>query len=170
VRLFFALWPPGDTAAALGRWAREVQRQAGGRATSEETIHLTLAFLGEAKPERAVRAARHVGGATFDLPVDTPKYWRHNRIVWAGPRETPPALLALAENLRMQLYREEFILERRPFAAHVTLLRKAEAPDPMPALPKVSWPNPEFVLVRSAPGGQGARYEVLERFPLGVMG
>jgi 2'-5' RNA ligase len=166
MRLFFALWPPADTAQALAAWAREVQQQAGGRATAEETIHLTLAFLGEAAPEKAIAAARRVQGTRFHLPLDTSQYWKHNKIVWVGPRTPPPPLQSLAAQLHQALTEDAFTLEKRAFAAHITLLRKASLPHSLPALPPLHWPAHEFVLVRSAPTGTGSRYETIERFQL----
>jgi len=163
LRLFFALWPPAPAARALAEWAAEVQRQSGGRATKEETIHLTLAFLGEADSDEAIAAAKGVSGNAFDLPVDAAKYWRHNEIVWVGPRAMPAALEALVASLHGRLREASFVLEKRPFAAHVTLLRRAPQPAALPPLPRVEWPAREFVLVRSK---AGARYEVVQRFPL----
>jgi 2'-5' RNA ligase len=86
-------------------------------------------------------------------------------MVWAGPRETPAALAALHQALAIELFREEFILERRPFAAHVTLLRDARGAV-LPALPAIDWPVGEFVLVSSSLSRRGPSYEVIERFPL----
>jgi 2'-5' RNA ligase len=167
MRLFFALWPPPDTAQALAAWAREVQQHAGGRATAEETIHLTLAFLGEADPAKAIAAAQRVRAARFDLPVDTSQYWKHNKIVWVGPRTMPPPLQDLATQLHQALAEDAFTLEKRAFAAHITLLRKASLPpQSLPVLPPLRWPAHEFALVRSTPSGSGSRYETLQRFPL----
>ena len=166
MRIFFALWPPAATAQALAQWAREAQRGTGGRATDEGKIHLTLAFLGEAEPEKAIRAARKVRAARHSFPVEEARYWRENHIVWAGPRETPPALQALFDGLSLELYREDFALERRPFAAHVTLIRKARAAQALPPLPALEWPVTEFLLVRSSLSSRGSAYEPLERFPL----
>ena len=60
-----------------------------------------------------------------------------------------------------------FALEARPFAAHITLVRKASvAPSVIPELPHVSWPVDEFVLVRSRPQAGGSRYEITDRFAL----
>ena len=165
MRLFFALWPPADTARALAGWAREAQRETGGRTIDEAKIHLTLAFLGDADPQRAVTAARRVTGSIHSLPMEQARYWRESNIVWVGPRETPPALKELFESLSLELYREQFILERRPFAAHVTLIRKARAAK-LPPLPAVGWPVREFLLVRSALSSSGSVYEPLERFAL----
>jgi 2'-5' RNA ligase len=72
----------------------------------------------------------------------------------------------LARELGKTLRRADFALERRPFAAHVTLIRKARAPRSLPPLPMVEWPVNEFVLVRSLLSKEGARYAVLARFPL----
>jgi RNA 2',3'-cyclic 3'-phosphodiesterase len=163
MRLFFALWPPGATAHALADWADAAQRATGGRRTAEGNIHLTLAFLGKADPAKAVAAARRVKAQAHRLPIEQGRYL--NRMVWAAPKETPPALAALHEKLAMELYREEFILERRPFAAHVTLIRDARRA-PLPPVPDVEWPVCEFLLVRSSVSSRGATYEPLERFPL----
>jgi 2'-5' RNA ligase len=158
MRLFFALWPPPDTALALERWAQGVE----GRRTPADRIHLTLAFLGEADEQRASAAARRVQVGQFWLPIEEARHWGHNDIVWAGPRRIPEELGCLAEALQLELYKDNFILERRPFAAHVTLARKAAAQS-LPALPRLEWPVKEFALVSSADGS----YRTLERFPLG---
>jgi 2'-5' RNA ligase len=168
MRIFFAVWPPAEAAGALARWAQEVQPRTGGKATGEEKIHLTLAFLGEGDPQKAIRAAHRVNGKAHTLPIEEARYWRENHIVWAGPRETPQPLQTLFERLSMELYREEFILERRPFAAHVTLIRKARSAN-LPPLPALDWPVQEFVLVRSSLSPKGSTYEPLERFPLSAV-
>jgi RNA 2',3'-cyclic 3'-phosphodiesterase len=149
MRLFFALWPPAETAAALHEWANKLD----GRPTRAGNIHLTLAFLGEADPAEASAAARRVQGERHELAIERAEYWRHNKIIWVGPAETPDALKTLANQLKV---------EERPFAAHVTLLRKAPMPASFPELPKVTWPATEFALVVSA----GGKYETLERFQL----
>jgi RNA 2',3'-cyclic 3'-phosphodiesterase len=166
MRIFFALWPPPRTAAALAEWARAAQQATGGSVTQEGKIHLTLAFLGDADEKKAIEAAQNVAGMPFELPVEEARYWRDNRIVWAGPRERPPPLLELFERLELELYKRDFILERRPFAAHVTLIRKAHAAKSLPPLPALDWPVREFVLVRSTLSSAGSAYEVLGRFAL----
>ena len=166
MRLFFALWPPPEAARELSAWARVVQAGCGGKATSEPNIHLTLAFLGEVDRVKAGAAGREVGAARFDFPVDAARYWTHNRIVWVGPQHMPDALADLARQLHAALAKVGFALEDRPFAAHVTLLRKAGKPGTLPALPPVAWPVDEFLLVRSRPASAGSEYEAIERFPL----
>jgi 2'-5' RNA ligase len=165
MRIFFALWPPAETAHALAEWARQAQRLTGGSVTREEKIHLTLAFLGDADAVKAIAAAKNVQGKGHSLPIERARYWRESRIVWAGPRATPPPLLELFKALELELYKQDFMLERRPFAAHVTLIRKARAAALAP-LPALEWPVSDFLLVRSSLSGAGPSYDVLERFTL----
>ena len=162
-RLFFAIWPPANTARVLAEWADEVKDLSGGRRTAEGNIHLTLSFLGRAEPARAIAAARRVKATPHRLPIEHARHVNH--MVWVAPREVPAPLAALHSALAVELYREEFILERRPFTAHVTLIRKARGAV-LPALPAVDWPVSEFVLVRSSLSSRGPSYEPLERFPL----
>lgn len=169
LRVFFALWPPGRSAARLARWAQDLAGDTGGRATRQETIHLTLAFLGEIAAARladAVGAARALRAPAHKLLIEHAEYWPHNHIVWVGPHRAPAPTARLARELGKALRRADFVLERRSFAAHVTLIRKARAPRDLPPLPKIDWPVDEFVLVHSRPSSDGAQYEVLERFDL----
>jgi len=161
-RYFFAVWPPAATAAALEGWAKKLE----GRVTSAPKIHLTLAFLGSVAPEKALEAARSVTARAHVLPIEKAQYWKHNRIVWAGPRETPAVLAALVEALHASLRQAGYTLEARPFAAHVTLLRSAAPPRELPPLPGVEWPVSEFTLVRSAVSNKGSAYEIVQRFTL----
>ena len=166
MRLFFALWPPRETAQALGRWAEELAQECRGKQTLVDNIHVTLAFLGEADPTRAVGAARQVKGHRHALPIDAVRYVKKNEMVWVGPAAMPGELGALAVDLRSALTAAGFALEERPFAAHVTLVRKARMPKSIPPLPRVAWPVDEFVLVRSHTSSKGSTYEPLERFAL----
>jgi 2'-5' RNA ligase len=166
VRLFFALWPPRDTAQALAGWAAEVLEDTGGKVTATENIHLTLAFLGEADPAVAARAGRQAKGRRHALPIETARYVRRNEMIWVAPTATPAPLAELVGSLHGSLKAAAFRLEERPFAAHVTLIRKARPPKSLPALPRVAWPVDEMVLVRSRTSSKGSTYEPLELIAL----
>jgi len=166
VRLFFALWPPRETAQALAGWASEVRNESGGKLTVVENIHLTLAFLGNADPEKASAAARRVQGRRHELPIDAARYVKRNQMVWVGPDTAPPLLASLAADLRESLLKGQFVMEERPFAAHVTLIRKARRPTSIPPLPQVAWPVDEFLLISSKTSAGGSAYTPVERFPL----
>jgi 2'-5' RNA ligase len=166
VRLFFALWPPRETAQALGHWAAEVGRQSGGKVTPTQNIHLTLAFLGEAEPDKAIAAARKVSVPRHCLPIDAAQYVKRNEMVWVGPASMPAELGALAGALHGALRAAGWVLEERPFRAHVTLIRKARRPKSIPPLPRVDWPVHEFLLMRSRTSPKGSTYEPVERWSL----
>jgi RNA 2',3'-cyclic 3'-phosphodiesterase len=170
VRLFFALWPPAQAARGLHAWAQKAARETGGRVTRADTVHLTLAFLGEVDEQRlpvVIGAGRAAGGAAHRLPIEQARWWAHNRIVWVGPNETPEPLALLEVDLRRNLLERGFELETRAFAAHVTLIRKAREPRELPPLPAVEWSVSELVLVRSVLSREGSCYEVIGRFALG---
>ncbi|HEY4637703.1 MAG TPA: RNA 2',3'-cyclic phosphodiesterase [Burkholderiales bacterium] len=156
MRLFFASWPPAGVAAALARWAGEVGKACGGRATRQELIHLTLSFLGDADPVAARNLARSVRCAASSFALERSRYWAHNRIVWVGPAQTPPALAQLARSLG----------EEREFRAHVTLIRDARRPRALSPPPALEWPVTQFTLVNSVLGPEGPSYEMLERYGL----
>jgi 2'-5' RNA ligase len=167
-RVFFALWPETRVADALTATARQSHGDCGGRITGHDSIHLTLAFLGDIPAERvaaAEEAAALVAGEPFLLAVDRLGYWKHNRILWAGCEASPAALAALAADLGERLRGAGFALETRPFAAHVTLLRNARCAA-VPALAEpIEWPVGEFVLIESTPGA-AVRYRPIGRWTL----
>lgn len=168
-RLFFAIWPPPEIAALLNAWSRTAQVECGGRVTLPANIHLTLAFLGDVSPGRAKRlaeCARRAGGKAHTVALEEARYWKHNRVVWAGPRAIPPALASIAEALNRELVAADFPTEAREFNAHVTLIRQARLPRVLPGLPTIAWPVRELVLVRTQLSSTGSSYAMLERFAL----
>lgn len=169
MRVFFALWPTAEAARDLHAVAAAAGRECGGRAMRRDTLHLTLAFVGEVADDRLpdlLAAAATVAGERFELVLDRLVWWRHNRILWAGCRETPDALAGLAGGLAAALRAAGFPIERRPFAAHLTLVRDCPG-ERLPGLAApVGWPAAEFVLVRSRRSAEGSRYEILGRWPL----
>lgn len=167
-RLFFALWPPAGLAEQLAGLARQL---GGGRATRADTIHLTLAFLGEravADIAALTEAAAEVRAAAFELVLDRLGYWAHNRLAWAGCAPAP-GLDRLVECLRERLAAAGLAVdgENRPFFPHLTLVRRLAATPVLPALPQLDpWPCRGFVLVRSRLAAAGPTYDILGQFPL----
>lgn len=167
-RVFFAVWPDRAAAEKLHRLAREASVSCGGRVMRRDSLHLTLAFLGDVPAGRmadAMRVADRIAAEPFELTLDQTGYWKHNRILWAGG--VSPALTLLAEALADGLRAADFALETRPFVAHLTLLRNAHcgggAPPPAPP---ITWPVGEFVLAESRHSREGSHYEAVGRWPL----
>jgi 2'-5' RNA ligase len=171
-RVFFALWPPPESARYLADVADSLASRAGGRATRRESIHLTLAFIGDVPVVRLAdleRAAREVRSEAFALTLDRLGVWRHNRIFWAGCSVMPPALAELSAALGAALPTVGFAVAdaRRTFTPHVTLARKMVALDAdLPEYEPVVWNNRQFVLVRSTPSAEASSYRTIAEFPL----
>jgi 2'-5' RNA ligase len=173
-RCFFALWPDAALAGALHALGKAAHADCGGRLMRRDTLHLTLAFLGDipdARVDDAMRVADAIAVEPFDLTLDRLGYWKHNRIIWTGGvphagHSMSPRLTFLADALAAGLRQAGFSLDSRSFAAHVTLLRDARCAG-VPAMPQpLSWPAREFVLAESAPSREGAHYEIVARWPL----
>jgi 2'-5' RNA ligase len=163
LRLFFALWPDDATRAALARSSLAIHGVAGGRATRADSIHLTLAFLGDCDPGRLGElkaAAAGVRVRPFELVLDEAGFWKHNRIAWAGATATPAALETLVSELRTALADAQFAFDPKPFVPHLTLVRKARPGFVMPGLDPTRWHVNGFVLVRSVIRPAGSDYLV----------
>src|SRR5574337_2181232 len=123
LRVFFALWPPPAVAGALHRVARTIASQAGGRAMARDTLHQTLAFIGDIPAGRVADLERVAAGLVDnpagELKLDRLGYWRHNHIVWAAPSAPSESLARLAETLGMALADAGFAVEKRPFRPHI---------------------------------------------------
>ena len=166
-RLFFAIEPAEDALRSLAERAEFVAREVGGRPMAAGKIHLTLAFLGDVAEDRiaaAEAAADASGGTPFTLVLDRLGAFRRAGVAWAGASMPDPALLRLQGTLAAHLAARGFALEPRPFAPHVTLVRKVErAMRDLPFEP-VGWRVTDFALVRSHLGT--GKYETLRRWAL----
>lgn len=168
-RVFFALWPGEGVRASLALAARRMHRVLHGRRTRDESLHLTLAFVGEIDIEnfeRLVALPADVLTARFRLVLDRWDCWPRNGIGWAGPSVIPVQLRDLSENLDAWLSIGGFQAGRSKFTPHVTLLRDAQyAALPGPLAP-IEWQVEDLVLVRSELLPKGARHKVVASWPL----
>lgn len=168
-RVFFALWPDHATAGVLHDRAQALWTACGGRLMRRDTLHLTLAFLGEIPGEaldRLPRVAAQLEGTPFTLELDRVGSWHGHRIVWLAPRNVPAALTALVGRLGSALNAEGFELEARPFSPHVTLVRNARGAPPATEAEAVHWPVAAFSLLESVHRSGVAAYRLLGTWPL----
>ncbi|HJV26602.1 MAG TPA: RNA 2',3'-cyclic phosphodiesterase [Aromatoleum sp.] len=161
-RVFFALWPDEATASRLFCLSSDAHAACKGRRMRRDTIHLTLAFIGDVPPERLAQllaVGDRVPPAAFTLRIDRIAGWRHNRIIWAGADSAPEPLTSLVERLNAALAEADFPVEQRKFAPHVTLLRKAEGELPREEIvPPIDWRVRGFSLIESLRSHEGAQY------------
>ena len=168
-RVFFSLWPDERVRKQFMQWAKLLHETCDGSITRPNNLHITLAFLGNVASSRLDELkllAAKLGGSAFSLNFTAPGYWRHNRIAWAAPDETPQVLSDLVAAIEQSLQKSGFSFDERPYAPHLTLLRKARWDPPLLPLKSIKWVINEFVLVRSNRTESGSEYEVIGRWPL----
>ena len=133
-----------------------------------DNLHQTLVFIGNIEADRqpAIEAAASaIAANSFELDFGTLGYWRHNRIVWAAPLSTPPALAELVTALEAGLSQAGIGFDSRPYSPHVTLVRDARVRGPLPSL-KFAWTLRDFVLIELANDSRGVIYRAIARWPL----
>ncbi len=149
-----------------------------------ENLHLTLKFLGQVEETRLAAVAEAVataarGYGSFRLVLGGLGAFpqpRVARVVWIGVSEGAQALAALQARVEGGLESLGFPREERPFTAHLTLGRVrgprhreqlAVALTSVPAEPLDEMVLHRIELMKSDLGPEGARYSVLQSFPLG---
>jgi 2'-5' RNA ligase len=170
-RVFFALWPDAEVRQALMQLALKIHRQVEGKLTREDSVHMTLLFLGDTPVERLgtlAELAATVPFEAFTLDIGKADCWKHNKIAWVAPLTTPPPLARLVEQLERGAAAQGFPVDPRPFAPHLTLVRKARCVPLDVKLPRIRWDVREFVLMRSELDSNGSRYHPIGRWPAGV--
>jgi 2'-5' RNA ligase len=169
-RLFLALWPDDALRHRIAAVAAAC-RVSGGRAVPRGNWHITLAFLGNLDVERR-RSVERVADAmrvpAFELWLDRLGFWsRPGGILWLGASQPPEALVRLATLFGEGISSSGIELDRRPFHAHLTLMRRVERAVRLDPPTPLCWPVADFVLCESVTDPGGARYRVLERWALG---
>ena len=92
MRLFYALWPAPTLANSLVSWAEQARPATGGRIMRTETLHLTLAFLGNIDIETAEELIDATPVHRLEpgtLTLDQYGVFNRQRILWAGPPVLP---------------------------------------------------------------------------------
>jgi 2'-5' RNA ligase len=171
LRLFCALTLPDPVLDRLGAWqARELRGDA--RIVPRQNLHATVAFLGSRPAVEAPKIAEELGAAAAAVgPI---------RLSERRYRETRSVGMVVFDDL--DGHAERFALdvfdrlerlgvyerERRPWLAHVTVLRFRRPPRLRPPLPGLGDFSPSGAAVYlSELRPRGAEYVVLESFALG---
>ncbi|MBQ3263164.1 MAG: RNA 2',3'-cyclic phosphodiesterase [Oscillospiraceae bacterium] len=124
MRLFIAINLSPEMKAALTDAQRTMyNRGVRGSFTPAENLHLTLAFIGEYPDADAVMdALSGVVFTPFALRLDG--VGRFGDLWWAGLQDSA-ALTAVVRRVRRALAESGIPFDRKRFAPHITLLRKA---------------------------------------------
>ena len=185
-RLFFAVPVPCAVRAPLEAVLPEVAGALpGARIASAAGWHLTLAFLGQVRPESASDVVRVGELAVVGVPVASLRLdgvggfptSRRARVLWAGVGGEVEVLARLARTLAEECRRAGLRYEERELHPHLTLARLPRpAPIPEAIIQRVGeaaaasppWQARELCCYRSTLSRSGARYQVIRSFPLGA--
>jgi RNA 2',3'-cyclic 3'-phosphodiesterase len=145
-------------------------------------LHITLAFLGSASPDKLAEATKNVKAALIDEPaltlninklgffgsVDSP------RVFWADSEESHE-LKTIRQKVFSACEKAGFQLETRPFRPHITLARKWSGAHPFDKDMLDLWndlqPNPLLflagdVVLYQTHLNKTPKYEAINIFPL----
>ena len=148
-----------------------------------ESLHLTLKFLGQVEESRLGAVAEAIAAAAADYGsfrlvlggLGAFPQPRAARVVWIAIQQGAEALATLHARVEAGLESLGFVREERPFAAHLTLGRvRGPARREQLAVALTSIPAGRLgemmlhriELMKSELGPGGARYTVLQTFPL----
>jgi 2'-5' RNA ligase len=169
VRLFVALYPPGNVCDDLRRWLGRAARL-----TPVERWHLTLAFLGEVVAEEVPGVERAISRGVADATAmrlrlaGSGSFGRgRSTAVWTGVEGDLDALRDLHAALRRNLADAGIAHDARPLTPHLTVSYQGNR-DVREALRDYAgpaWTADEIVLVRSSFPAQGG-YDKLRTWPL----
>lgn len=186
-RTFIALDLDDPTREALVRLSRRLARaMPTARVAAPETLHITLAFLGELDDDRVADATQ----ATRDAAGESAPFWLAPgrigifgpegapRVIWVGIGGQVGRLHALQRRLSHALAARGFALDGKAFSPHLTLARLNAPPGEAamlrlralrsePPIRSDAWLIESVRVMRSdlAPGG--ARHAPLAIVPLG---
>ena len=168
-RLFFSIWPDKNTQEKAAVLAESFRRTYGGRAIHKESLHITLAFLGEtpnSQIPKLIELANQIISPTFRLTLSKAGYFNKG-IFWLGPAESPSELLTLVTNLRQLLITFNIAFDKKEFVPHMTLLRNTVCGEtPKKMIEPINFFVKSFVLATSIPNTKASRYKVIAEFPL----
>ena len=196
MRLFVALDIEEEIRKRLGRFVEGVRGFASeARWAKEESLHVTLKFIGEWPTEQVDQAQRALGMVRGEpVPLDFRGYGffpteKSARVFWVGIAAGEP-LAELARRVDEALHSLGIPKEQRAFSAHLTLARGGggsgapgwrkgdrrnanfrrlqEKLAGMPALDFGTMTAREFFLYQSQLSPKGSRYTRIGQFPLGA--
>lgn len=180
IRLFVGLGLPDAAASRIATLQNGVP---GAKWVPRENLHVTLRFIGEVDEDIAADLDTALAEIQAPAPVVSLRGLgrfgdkRKVRLLWVGV-DPVPALLLLRDKVEAAGLRAGLEPEGRRFKPHVTIARFASARPGGSRADEVVAANgdwdggtfspPAFTLYRSHLGHEGAHYEALRDYPLGI--
>ena len=126
MRLFVAVCLPEEMKKELSDVTKRFRADCvRGNFTRPENFHLTLAFIGEADPEKVTAALRPLAGKAFTLRTGKLGWFKGKggSVAFVRCEESAP-LMALQKEVRRLLKEAGIPVDEKPFRAHLTLGRE----------------------------------------------
>ena len=169
-RYFFAIFP--DTSAALETYqqSKELLKGLECSNTSQEKLHMTLAYLGSVGPgflQDAMQVATSLEQSAFEIELAKATGWKKQNIYVLEPHDSPDKLKELVERLNMNLIGVGFKPKRMMFKPHVTIARHCSKQNKLHLKKSIHWSVNAFHLVRSSQKSGQTVYEKIGSWPLG---
>jgi 2'-5' RNA ligase len=174
MRLFVAAELPEPLRDALSETSAALRESVAGRYVAPDSLHVTLAFLGEVDVPsvgEAVAAVEEACACQVPFRVSLGGFGSFGRarkaLLWQGFAQGVDELGALAGDVRECLSLHGLAYDSAAFVPHVTLMRNAdlsEGPLPMPVVERGVVDT--VCLFRSDLSGPRPRYEALARVTL----
>ena len=166
-RIFIALRPDAGVCKHLVKIQQQVS--VSGRMIPPESLHLTLAFLGDCDRERkqcVLDKIADINVKSFDIQLGEFGYFGHHHIFYIALNIVPIELLSLHKQLCRILSPCHFKTPRA-FKPHVSLFRGVRSPpfcEPLETT--VQWHVDAVYVERSLLSKTGAHYTTLKKQPL----
>lgn len=167
-RLFFALWPDDKTRERMFAICRALPDDYGRRVV-RQNLHLTLAFLGgvdEETKRKLLSGAASIHSEGFSLAMTHLGWFKRAQVLWLAPDSVPDALLKLVAAINSVVSQYHLKVDKRPYAPHLTLVRKAQRAVRELSFEPIYWNINHFCLVESDTRPEGAEYKIIGSWPL----
>lgn len=163
MRLFIAILPSDEMKESLIDIQNNMyEHDIRGYYTTEENLHLTLAFIGEyGDPEKIMDILSEIEFEPFEIELD--ELGCFDDLWWVGIKQSNP-LEVLVNRIRRALAKADIPYDKKSFMPHITLIRKAAG--------QLQWIQSESAvmevstisLMRSDRGKNGMIYTEIEAF------
>ena len=132
-----------------------------GNYTTEDNLHLTLAFIGEYPDSDVVLEA--LDTVVFSpFPITLSGFGNFKDLWWIGIK-TSQELQSLAKKVRRTLVENGIPYDRKKFSAHITILRRADRIVTDITIPQIASTIDHFSLMRSYRGKRDMIYTEIGR-------
>ena len=132
-----------------------------GNYTTEDNLHLTLAFIGEYPDADAIlEALENVDFSPFSITLNG--YGNFSDLWWVGLKSSQE-LQKLTKKIRRALVENDIPYDKKKFSAHITILRRADSTVAGITVPQITATIDHFSLMRSDRGKRGMIYTEIGR-------